>query len=181
MARARVEVRLGVVVRPLVLVSDVEPDGRPERHAVLDPGLQLDRVLLVPLRSVSAGRAAAGDAQAWSGCSVPADGGSSAPGCLRRRAAVPACDQGAPRESDDNAHWRTAIYNRPDRCAVALAVRRDSEERAECGHGGKQIWVRRLSEQLALALARQHFICAGGDAAWPWYDIPCERARPGAL
>ena len=57
MARARVEVRLGVVLWPLVLVPDEEPDRRAERDAVLDAGLQLHKVLFVSLQSVGRGRA----------------------------------------------------------------------------------------------------------------------------
>ena len=50
-ARARVVVRLGVVVRALVLVLDHEADGRAERDAGLDARLDLDGVGLVALRA----------------------------------------------------------------------------------------------------------------------------------
>jgi hypothetical protein len=48
---ARVEVRLGVVVRALVLVVDEEADGRAEGDAVLDAGLDVDEILFVTLPS----------------------------------------------------------------------------------------------------------------------------------
>jgi hypothetical protein len=48
-ARARVEVRLGVVLRALVLVLDEETNRRAKGYAVLDAGLEVDEVLLVAL------------------------------------------------------------------------------------------------------------------------------------
>lgn len=50
MTRARVVVRLGVVVRALVLVLDEEADGSAERDASLDTRLDLDGIRLVALR-----------------------------------------------------------------------------------------------------------------------------------
>lgn len=48
-ARAGVEVGLGVVLGSLVLVADEQPDGRAKGDAVLCPGLEVDEVLFVSL------------------------------------------------------------------------------------------------------------------------------------
>lgn len=48
-AGAGVEVRLGVVLRPLVLVADEQADGRPEGDTVLDAGLEMHEVLFISL------------------------------------------------------------------------------------------------------------------------------------
>lgn len=50
MAGSRVVVRLGVVVRALVLVADEEADGSTESHACLDTRLDLDGVGFIALQ-----------------------------------------------------------------------------------------------------------------------------------
>lgn len=54
MTRAGVQVRLGVVVRALVLVANEEADGCAERDAVLDSGLDRNLVVLVSLSMAEA-------------------------------------------------------------------------------------------------------------------------------
>ena len=49
MTRARVEIGLGVVLGPLVLVADEQADGRAQRDPVFDARLEVDEVFLVPL------------------------------------------------------------------------------------------------------------------------------------
>lgn len=48
-AGAGVEVRLRVVLRPLVLVADEQADGGPEGDTVLDAGLEVHEVLFISL------------------------------------------------------------------------------------------------------------------------------------
>lgn len=50
MARPRVEVGLGVVLWPLIFVFDKQCDGRAERNRVFNPGLDVDKIFLIPLR-----------------------------------------------------------------------------------------------------------------------------------
>lgn len=49
MRGTRVEIRLGVVVRALVLVLDEKADGRAKGDTILNTGLNLDEVRLVAL------------------------------------------------------------------------------------------------------------------------------------
>jgi hypothetical protein len=49
MARARVEIGLGIVVRSLVLVLDEQTDRRAECYAMLDTRLELYEIFFVAL------------------------------------------------------------------------------------------------------------------------------------
>lgn len=50
MTGSRVQVRLGIVMRSLILVVDEETDGRSERDAILGSRLDVDEVVLVSLQ-----------------------------------------------------------------------------------------------------------------------------------
>lgn len=49
MTRPRVEIRLGVIVRTLVLVLDKKTDGRAQGHTMLNTRLEVDKIFFVPL------------------------------------------------------------------------------------------------------------------------------------
>lgn len=140
MAGPGIQVCLGVIVRSLVLVFDEQSDGRAQRHAVFDPGLDADEVFLVALSiGYLCDPRTAGEVTYWTG-QIALPGSSPAQlhldvSIAQREALWPYQLECTSEEPCDSHRW-TAVDDGSDRSTVAFAVRRHTEEGTKGRHAG---------------------------------------------